>query len=162
MKTLTATEKIFADYKRTAPRLDLEFLVAHTRTVPMPYALLQACQAAHAAMVKDEPTARNHGKHRATVAALTSQYWQHRRAKIGTVAFFAPLFTPEEYAAIACIDDPDRAFDEACMLDADYAYGYAERMTIAEATAAYAYACMHGYKLATLAEIDRYCARVAA
>lgn len=143
-KQLSATETIYAEHKRSAPRLDLEFMMDHTRTVPMPYAILQACMAEHAACVRDEPKGRNHGKHAATVRALTSQYREYRARKVGTVAYFAPMFTADEYTALDCIESPDRAFDMACELSADLAYEYADRRAIADATAAYADLAMRG------------------
>lgn len=118
-------DPLFAAYTRTAPRLDLEFLVSHTRIVPMPLALLQACTAAHAAMVKDEATGRNHSKHMATVKALGQQYRDYRRVKVGNRAYFAPLFTAEEAACMAY---------EADAIEAAAAYA----AMVADATAAYA------------------------
>lgn len=140
---MTAEQQLYAAYKRTAPRLDLEFTIAH-RWAPLPLDLAQRFAAEHAACVRDEPTGRHHGKHAKAVAALTAEYRRYVRARMGSVAYFAPLFSKAEYDAIACIDDPDRAYDEACILSADWAEGYAERQAIADAGFAYATDCERG------------------
>lgn len=139
----SATDQLFAEYKRTAPRLDLEFTIAH-RWAPLPLDLAQRCAAEHAACVRDEPTGRHHGKHVKAVAALTAEYRRYVRARMGSAAYFAPLITADEYEAIACIDDPDRAYDEACILGAEWAQGYAERQAIADAGFAYETLCRKG------------------
>ena len=135
---MTSTEQLYADYRRTAPRLDLEFTVAHARTVPMPLSMLQAFQAEHAACVKDEPTGRHHSRHAKAVARLCLQYRAFRCAKLTPAIYHAATFTAEEYAAIACTDHPDRAYAAACVLSADLAEAEAERIVVAAATEAYA------------------------
>ncbi len=139
----SATDQLYAEYKRTAPRLDLEFTVAH-RTLPMPLALVHAFAAEHAACVKDEPTGRNHGKHAKAVAALTLTYRAFVCARLSPAVYHAPLFTADEYEAIACVDDADRAYGEACILSADWAEGYVERQAIADAGFAYETDCQRG------------------
>lgn len=139
----SAVDQLYAEYKRTAPRLDLEFMIQHV-TIPMPLAMLQACAAEHAACVRDEPKGRNHGKHRSTVEALTLAYRAFVCQRLTPAVYHAPTFTADEYAAIACTDDPDRAYDEACILDADFAAGYVERQAIADAGFAYETDCRRG------------------
>lgn len=138
-------DPLFAAYTRTAPRLDLEFLVSHTRIVPMPLSMLQACAAAHAAMVRDEPTGRNHGKHMAAVRALGDQYRAYRCQKDGAAAYHrSPWPTTADWETFQAIDDPDLAFDLACIESGELAYAYAERQGIADAGFAYATACRDG------------------
>ena len=93
-KTLSATDQLFAEYKRTAPRLDVEFYVARAGLLPL--ALAQAFAALHAHCVRDEPTGRNASKHKAEYRRLCDNVGTWKTAKYGAARFHAPLFTAAE------------------------------------------------------------------
>lgn len=96
-KLLSETDRIFAEYKRTAPRLDVEFYVKRAGLLPLQ--LVQAFAALHAACVRDEPAGRNHSKHKAEYRRLVDAVgtWKTQR---DPRRFWVPLFTADELRAI--------------------------------------------------------------
>lgn len=157
-----AVDPLFAAYARTAPRLDLEFTIAH-RWAPLPLDLAQRFAAEHAACVRDEPTGRNHGKHAKAVAALTAEYRRYVCARLSPAVYHAPLFTRDEYAALDCIKYAERAYAAACWLSADLAAFHTECSTVARATKAYAaLAGQYNPLRYSLADWDQIAEKVAA
>ena len=102
MATRQSTKKdpIFVEYARTAPRLDLQFFVAHCGVLPL--AMLQRFQALHALMVKDEPKGKNQSAHKAAYRILTDAVGSRQQllARAAGINLWAPMFTEAEYDAM--------------------------------------------------------------